>query len=231
MRRGLPPLTCRRADSDAVVRVKIAPQLGEWATLQNGRHEQRLRRRLARHATTSRVQIHLDTDRRRSETKRRRPAGRSKSADDADGGSTSAALPPLSLADTMRFGHDLSLALGERRAGSRHAQIVEEEQDDDDDDSLELSLSRDVVAAALDGAVEDAGASRGEGGGEPQGEKGAGEKKRVLHVSSPTLAEARFVAGSESPGKRREEGSTGMFPPLRYERNRRFVWLLANSFP
>ena len=48
--------------------------------------------------------------------------------------------------------------------------------------------------------------------------KGAGEKKRVLHVSSPTLAEARFVAGAESPGKRREEGSTGMFPPLRCER-------------
>jgi len=117
----------------------------------------------------------------------------------------------------MRFGHDLSLALGERRAGSRHAQIVEEEQDDDDD-SLELSLSRDVVAAALDGAVEDAGASPGEGGGQPQGEKGAGEKKRVLHVSSPTLAEARFVAGAESPGKRRDEGSTGMFPPLRCER-------------
>ena len=33
----------------------------------------------------------------------------------------------------MRFGHDLSLALGERRAGSCHAQIVEEEDDDDAD--------------------------------------------------------------------------------------------------
>ena len=28
----------------------------------------------------------------------------------------------------------------------------------------------------------------------------------------------RFVAGAESPGKRRDEGSTGMFPPLRCER-------------
>jgi hypothetical protein len=106
-------------------RCKIAPSIGEWAAQQNGRQDKLLRRHLTRHAATSRqtVALQLDSDKQPTRRQRRKQRAaerakqlRSQSADDVATLGGPPALPPLSFADTMRFGHDLSVAIATNKA-------------------------------------------------------------------------------------------------------------------
>lgn len=150
---------------------QIAPSIGEWAALQNGRHDKLLRRRLTRHVTTKRqnMQLNLETGkvptRRRRQTRRaegRAPAPRVGSADDAASLGCAPVLPPLSFADTMRFGHDLSVALGTVNAGQKSSVSFEEAVELDaaavesaEGDMLVDLLCSAVVSSAIDDAMGD----------------------------------------------------------------------------
>lgn len=144
---------------------KIAPSIGEWAALQNGRHDKLLRRRLTRHATTSRqtVQLQLESDQlparqRRRKQRERQTAPRAESTDGCASLGGAPVLPPLSFADTMRFGHGLSVALAGKKdnvtfedAAELDATAIETAEGD----MLVDLICSAAVSSAIDGAIND----------------------------------------------------------------------------
>ena len=166
-----PPFTPPRGFAAALqvseTTCKIAPSIGEWAALQNGRHDKLLRRRLTRHATTSRqtVQLQLEKDQlparqRRRKQRERQTAPRAESADGCASLDGAPVLPPLSFADTMRFGHGLSVALAGKKANGPPNFEDAVELDAAAIEAAEGDLLVDLicsaaVSSAIDGAIND----------------------------------------------------------------------------
>lgn len=142
----------------------------------------------------------LENDKPARRTRRSKRAGeqgkhlRSLSADDVAGETAAAALPPLSFADTMRFGHDLSVALGTRKRGAAKPSVEFEEPavdmaaaiDAATGDLLVDLISLDAVSTAMDDVLDDLF-------GKSEEEADVGhlplrnlprEKQRQIHVNS-----------------------------------------------
>jgi hypothetical protein len=118
------------------------------------------------------VQLHLESDRLPARRRRRKQraqgqaaATRMESADGAaslGGAPALPALPALSFADTMRFGHDLSVVLGTANAEQKSSVTFEEAVQLDaaaaesvEGDKLVDLLCSAVVSSAIDGAMSD----------------------------------------------------------------------------